>query len=168
MSSKRRKNSPFNAPSQVTEKYLDSLNRARADETYQSSESGTGSGAISGTDAPLGDAIAPPHVIKREWKVPKWLITVGYVAGVASVLGILIGIVLFFYNMNAHVYKANEKIVSVETKVDNVEGRVENIATESKDQQNQIRLNLTELKGMLDRILDNVVPQRSIKQGQSE
>jgi len=168
MSSKRRKKSPFNAPSQVTEKYMDSLNRARADETCQSSESGSGSGATSGTDAPLGDIIASPQVIKREWKIPKWLVTVGYVAGVVSVVGILIGVVLFFYNMNAYVYKANEKIISVETKVDSVEGRVENLSTESKEQQNQIRLILTELKGMLDRILDNVVPQRSTNQRQSE
>lgn len=168
MSSKRRKKAPFNAPSQVTEKYLDSLNRARADETYQSSERGNSSEAASGTDAPLSDAIVLPHVIKREWKVPKWLETVGYVAALVAVGGMLIGIVLFFYNMNASVYKVNESISSVEIKVDEVEARVENLATETKEQQNQIQLTLTGLKYMLDRILDTIIPQRNLTQEQSK
>ena len=165
MSSKHKRKSPFNAPSQVTEKYIDSLNRAKADETSPVSEAQNSANAISGTDAPLGDAIATPQVIIRQWQIPKWLEkilkTVGYIAAVVAVVGLLIGVVLFFYDMNSSVRKTNEDIGTLNTKVEKVESRVETLSDETRKEQGQIQLKMVELKSMIDRVLDNLLPSRN-------
>jgi len=149
MTSKNKKRSPFNAPSQTAEKYFDSLNQAKTGETYQILEP-TNKGAMD-TDAPLGDTIPTTNVISKSWVMPEWLSKtlkgIGYFLTFATAIGLLVSICFLFTKMN-------DEIGTVKTKVVEVDNRVERFSHETNNKQNEMSLTLEKIISRLERLLD--------------
>ena len=156
----KKKRSPFDGQSQITEKYLESFSGARSGETYQASEQGKKDGVMAGTADSLGDSTPARTVTSKGWEMPSGLVrflkNLGYGAAILSIIVILVAICVFFINMNLSVQEANKKIITVDSKVGDIEEQVDTLSDDIKENDNKMKLSIVQLMNKIDRILDNI------------
>ena len=152
MSKQRFKKSPFDAPSKTYEKYVDSLDKSKSEETSQPLEDAASSITLSGTDASLPDDAVPDYK-ESMWEPPAWLKNIAtYIA-----VGLFIfGIIAFFWNMNASVNDTKKDVLKVTERIGSVETAVGNLAKEDTERHSDIKRYIIEMLGKFDRLFDRL------------
>lgn len=160
MSGKRGKKTPFDAPSQITEKYLESFSAARSGETTQYSESGREQSGSDSTDSPMGGEVASQNIKIEKFEMPKWAENgfkiLGGLAALVAILAVIVKVCLFAYGLNKTVDEIGGKVDTLKEDVEKVDLKYFNLYKELNNIQTDIRLKLTELFGKFDRIQDKI------------
>jgi hypothetical protein len=152
MSKRKFKKSPFDAPSQTCEKYAANLEKSKSGETSKASVDEESSSALSGTDASMADN-AIPNYGPTAWEPPLWLKNIApYIA-----IGLFIlGIIGFFWNMNASVNETKHDVSKVTDRIQVVETDIGSLAKEDAERHSDVKRYFVELLSKLDRVLDRL------------
>lgn len=145
---KGRKRSPFNAPSQKAEKYLETLSRAKPEGTYIPSETNVGEVRTTSTDEPLDNVVVPSTLKASE--MPKWL------SAILIAIPVILPIAWFFWNMNASMDYTKTNMVHIQEKVDSIEKNIWSLSKETNEKQNEIKLYLERVLERLDGLVNSL------------
>lgn len=159
--SKGKKKSAYNAPPKTAEKYLDNLAKVKSEETYAGLDADQEVTIATSTDEPIAGTVAavkPPESSQVPWWWPILCRYTGYALTIATGVGMLVAICVFFYAMNESIIKANGDIQNVKSQVEKVEGRLERSSETLEKGQGDIKLTLVDLANKLERLLDRANP----------
>jgi hypothetical protein len=127
--SRRKHKSPFKAPSRTWEKYQQKLKQSVSDETVTPSSIEEGDLESTPTDSPVKEDTIPPKLLPKKSLFSEELQKkVGFFGTILGIAIVVIGIIWFFWDINASVNYTKTGLNRVETKVEGLdkEWRTEN------------------------------------------
>ena len=156
--SKRKRKNRFDAPSQTSEKYKQSFDSAKSEDTIDDLEEETKHQEVGGTDDGVADNILSTRPLRKKdtfwqdiWK--------GFCvfAIIVSVLVSLGGVIVFFVSLKSEVTNVSSNVTDLKTEVGD-------LSKESSEQHNKTTISITRILEKFDRLFDRLTPRRDSKE----